>query len=92
MHTNSLHPQHEVALLEEEKLLLEERVKELTVSLEKALEQEKRRSTDIAEDIGITSKILSPLNVMIHFSNSIWGIVTVTGLAVSAASSTSGEE
>ena len=33
--------QHEVALLEEEKLLLEERVKELTVSLEKALEQER---------------------------------------------------
>lgn len=33
--------QHEVALLEEEKILLEERVKELTVSLEKALEQER---------------------------------------------------
>jgi len=47
--------QHEVALLEEEKLLLEERVKELTVSLEKALEQEKRRSTDLAEDITTTS-------------------------------------
>ena len=30
-----------MALLEEEKLLLEERVKELTVSLEKALEQER---------------------------------------------------
>ena len=30
-----------MALLEEEKLLLEERVKELTVSLENALEQER---------------------------------------------------
>ena len=92
MYTSSFHLQHEVALLEEEKLLLEERVKELTVSLEKALEQEKRRSTDIAEDIGTTSKTLSPLYVMILFSNSIRGIVTVTGLTVSAATSTSGEE
>jgi len=70
-------------------------VKELTVSLEKALEQEKRRSTDIAEDlIGTTSKIVSlpPSNIVNHFSNSIRGIVTITGLTISATTSASGKK